>query len=90
MDRQQYLRKQNKNLQTELNQLLNERINQTEIDLEAYKFALDQSSGVAIADRDGFIKFVNDKFCKSSRYIKQELLGQSYNILNFTNVIINF
>ena len=76
------LRKQNKNLQSELNQLLHERINQTEIDLAAYKFALDQSSGVAIADRNGYIKFVNDKFCKSSGYIKEELLGQSYNILN--------
>ncbi len=76
------LRKQNKNLQTELNQLLHERINQTEIDLAAYKFALDQSSGVAIADKNGYIKFTNDKFCKSSGYLKEELLGQSYNILN--------
>ncbi len=76
------LRKQNKNLQNELNQLLNERVNQTEIDLAAYKFALDQSSGVAIADRNGYIKFVNDKFCKSSGYIKEELLGQAYSIFN--------
>jgi PAS domain S-box-containing protein len=76
------LRKQNKNLQNELNQLLNDRVNQTEIDLAAYKFALDQSSGVAIADRNGFIKFVNDKFCKSSGYIKEELLGQAYSIFN--------
>ncbi len=76
------LRKQNKNLQTELNQLLHERINQTEIDLAAYKFALDQSSGVAIADQNGFIKFANDKFCNSSGYIKEELLGQAYSIFN--------
>lgn len=76
------LRKQNKNLQTELNQLLHERINQTEIDLAAYKFALDQSSGVAIADQNGFIKFANDKFCKSAGYIKEELLGQAYSIFN--------
>ena len=76
------LRKQNKNLQNELNQLLHERVNQTEIDLAAYKFALDQSSGVAIADRNGYIKFVNDKFCKSSGYIKEELLGQAYSIFN--------
>lgn len=76
------LRKQNRNLQTELNQLLHERVNQTEIDLAAYKFALDQSSGVAIADRNGYIKFVNDKFCKAAGYIKEELLGQPYSILN--------
>ena len=76
------LKKQNKNLQTELNHLLHERTNQTEIDLDAYKFALDQSSGVAIADKNGYIKFANDKFCRSSGYIKEEILGQSYNILN--------
>ncbi len=76
------LRKQNKNLQTELNQLIHDRINQTEIDLASYKFALDQSAEVAITDRDGFIKFANEKFCASSKYIKEELLGQPYRILN--------
>lgn len=76
------LRKQNKNLQTELNQLIHDRINQTEIDLASYKFALDQSAEVAITDRDGFIKFANEKFCATSKYIKEELLGQPYKILN--------
>lgn len=76
------LRKQNKNLQTELNQLIHERINQTEIDLASYKFALDQSAEVAITDRNGFIKFANDRFCSSAKYIRAELLGQPYSILN--------
>ncbi len=76
------LRKQNKNLQTELNQLIHDRINQTEIDLASYKFALDESAEVAITDRDGFIKFANEKFCAASKYIKEELLGQPYKVLN--------
>lgn len=76
------LRKQNKQLQSELNQLIHEKINQTEIDLAAYKFALDQSAEVAISDRDGFIRFVNEKFCRTSMYVKEELLGQPYKILN--------
>lgn len=76
------VRKQNKNLQSELNQLLHDRINQTEIDLAAYKFALDQSSGVAISDRNGYFKFVNDRFCAASGYQKEELLGRPFSILN--------
>lgn len=76
------LKKQNKNLQTELNQLIHDKVNQTEIDLASYKFALDQSAEVAITDRDGFIKFANDKFCNISGYLKAELLGQPYRILN--------
>ncbi len=76
------LKKQNKQLQSELNQLIHEKINQTEIDLAAYKFALDQSAEVAISDRDGFIRFVNDKFCRTSMYVKEELLGQPYKIIN--------
>lgn len=76
------LRKQNKNLQAELNQLIHDKVNQAEIDLASYKFALDQSAEVAITDRDGFIKFANDKFCISSGYQRAELLGQPYKILN--------
>ncbi len=76
------LRKQNKNLQGELNQLIHDRINQTEFDLNSYKFALDQSAELAISDKDGFIKSTNEKFCTTSKYVKEELLGQPYNILN--------
>jgi PAS domain S-box-containing protein len=76
------LRKQNKNLQSEINQLIYEKINQTEIDLASYKFALDQSAKVAITDPDGIIRFVNDRFCKSSKYDREELVGQEFRILN--------
>ncbi len=76
------LRKQNKNLQSEINQLIHDKINQTEIDLASYKFALDQSAKVAITDPNGIIKFVNDRFCKSSKYSKEELIGQEFRIVN--------
>ncbi len=76
------LRKQNKNLQSEINQLIHDKINQTEIDLASYKFALDQSAKVAITDPNGIIKFVNDRFCKSSKYTKEELIGKEFSIVN--------
>jgi PAS domain S-box-containing protein len=76
------LRKQNRNLQSEVNQLIHDKINQTEIDLASYKFALDQSAKVAITDPNGMIKFVNDRFCKSSKYTKEELTSREFSIIN--------
>lgn len=51
-------------------------------ELRAYKFALDESSILAITDRRGRITFVNDRFCKVSKYTRDELLGQDHRILN--------
>lgn len=49
--------------------------------LQEYKKAIDESSIVSKANKDGIITYVNEKFCEVSGYDKEDLLGKTHNIV---------
>jgi len=59
-----------------------EKLQISDKEVSDYKFALDESSIVAVTDQKGIIKHVNQNFCKISKYTEEELLGQDHRIVN--------
>lgn len=55
-----------------------------------FKNALDESAIVAITDSKGVITYVNDQFRKISQYNKNELIGQTHQLLNDEHSIHTF
>lgn len=51
-------------------------------EISEYKYAINESSIVAITNHKGIITHVNDNFCKVSKYSREELLGQDHRIVN--------
>ena len=50
--------------------------------LQAYQHAIDASIICSITNTEGIIIYANQKFCESSKYTREELLGQNHRILN--------
>jgi PAS domain S-box-containing protein len=61
---------------------VNEQLNVSLKEAADYKHALDESSIVAITEKSGIIKYVNDNFCKISKYSREELIGKDHRIIN--------
>jgi PAS domain S-box-containing protein len=57
-------------------------INKQQKDLSNFKEALDKSANVLITNTKGSIVYVNDDFCKASKFSRDELLGQNPSIIN--------
>ena len=51
-------------------------------EITGYKMALDESAIVAITDQNGIINYVNDNFCKISKYAREELIGKDHRVVN--------
>lgn len=57
-------------------------LNKSMQELVDLKFALDESSIVAITDEKGIIKYINEQFCLVSGYSREELIGQDHRVVN--------
>jgi len=54
--------------------------------LEQYIKAIEENNIVSKTDPNGIITYVNDEFCKISKYSKEELIGKNHNIVRHPEV----
>ncbi|HMH22953.1 MAG TPA: PAS domain S-box protein [Puia sp.] len=59
-----------------------EKLKESIKEITDYKYALEESSIVAITDQRGTITHANENFCKISRYSVDELIGRDHRIIN--------
>jgi PAS domain S-box-containing protein len=76
------LRNKNQTLLEKVEDLSKDALEKITLELESYKLALDETSGVIISDKEGQIIFVNDETCQMSKYTRAELLGQQSTIFD--------
>ncbi len=50
-------------------------------ELKDYKYSLDVGYMIAISDSNERFTFVNENFCRTSKYAQEELLGKNYSII---------
>lgn len=50
-------------------------------ELSDIRHAVDESSIIAITDKNGTMTYVNDAFCKISKYSREELIGQNHRMM---------
>ncbi len=70
------LRNKNSELRSEVERLSKKSLETITTELDSYKLALDETSGVIILDANGIINFINDETCRTSKYSREELIGQ--------------
>lgn len=75
-------RKQAEEEISRLNRELEYRLKESQTEASDYKHALDESAIVAVTDQMGIIRYVNQNFCRISKYRKDELIGQDHRIIN--------
>jgi len=90
---QQPFKDDNKNLDNSTFNALTHFIEQTSIELNEnlkllneYKDVVDESSLVSKTDINGIITYVNDNFCRVSKYTRKEMLGQNHNMIRDNKV----
>ena len=62
-------------------QTVSERLSRSVRDLDFHKFVTDEHAITSITDAAGRITYVNDHFCQLTGYAREELLGQTHQIL---------